>query len=190
MPKQFEFRELSIPGVFLITPFSAVDNRGMFIKDYSQKVFAEKGIKFEPAETLCLYSHSNVLRGLHVQREKGQSKLIRCVTGLIWAVAVDLRYNSSSFGKWIGEELSPGKELFIPQRFALGTYALQDSVLECMCGEPFCEEYDDGIRWDDRDLNISWPIKSDMERPIVSDKDRNLLSFRHYIKQKDSSFTN
>ena len=169
MINQYDFTELSLSGVFQITPFSSTDNRGMLVKDYSQKLFKEKGIEFEPVETLCIYSNCNVLRGLHFQRGKGQAKLLRCVSGLIWAVVV-------------GEELTPEKELFVPGGFALGTYALQDSILECKCGEKFYAEYDDGIRWDDGDLNINWPIKINFGELIISDRDKELPSFQHYIK--------
>lgn len=182
MINQYDFTELSLSGVFQITPFSSTDNRGRLVKDYSQKLFKEKGIEFEPVETLCIYSNCNVLRGLHFQRGKGQAKLLRCVSGLIWAVAVDLRCESPTCGKWIGEELTPEKELFIPEWFALGTYALRDSILECKCGEKFYAEYDDGIRWDDGELNISWPIKINFGEPIISDRDKGLPSFQHYIK--------
>lgn len=182
MINQYDFTELSLSGVFQITPFSSTDNRGMLVKDYSQKLFKEKGIEFEPVETLCIYSNCNVLRGLHFQRGKGQAKLLRCVSGLIWAVVVDLRSESSTCGKWIGEELTPEKELFVPGGFALGTYALQDSILECKCGEKFYAEYDDGIRWDDKDLSISWPLEYISNKVILSERDRNLQTYHSYLK--------
>lgn len=182
MLTHYEFKELSLSGVFKITPFQSSDDRGMLIKDYVQEVFEENGIKFEPVENLCIYSKRNVLRGLHFQRMEEQDKLIRCISGLIWAVVVDLRYGSPTFGSWIGEELAHEKELYIPRGFALGTYALQDSILECKCGEKFCPEYDDGICWNDEDLNICWPIEADSGVPIVSAKDKNLQKFKDYAK--------
>lgn len=176
MVQMFQFDKTEFPEVRSITPFCANDDRGGMVKDYAAELFAENGISFIPVETLYIESRRGVLRGLHFQREKPQAKLIRCLTGKVWAVVVDIRGESCSFGRWISEELSGEnkRELFVPEGFAFGTLALEDSLISCKCGEKFYAECDGGIRWNDPDINVRWPLDKGAQRPIVSEKDRTL----------------
>lgn len=183
MIQQFECCELSLAGVMLITPFSYSDNRGEMVKDYSKEFFDMNGIDFQPIETIYIHSRKSVLRGLHFQREKEQPKLVRCISGSIWAAVVDLRVDSPTLGKWLSVELNQmnGKEVFVPGGFAFGTLALEDSFISCKCGEAYYAEYDGGIRWNDPLLDVRWPLDSLENTPIISNKDIQLQSFRDYL---------
>lgn len=176
--QQFEFSGIEIPGVVLIKPFITEDDRGSVIKEYSMQILSDKGINFEPLETLNIHSKKNVLRGLHFQRIEWQSKLIHCISGKIWGVIVDLRVGSGAFGKWYAIELDQTLELYIPLGCAFGSLALEDTILNYACGTNFFNaDYDDGICWHDPELNIDWPLSKHV---VVSEKDKNLQSFRTY----------
>lgn len=181
MVQQFQFERTEFPEVVRITPFSASDDRGALVKDYASGLFAENGIPFEPVETTYIESRQGVLRGLHFQRVKQQPKLIRCLKGNVWSAVIDIRKESPTFGMWMSEELSEsnGIELFVPAGFAFGTLTMENSLLSCKCGERFYAEYDGGIRWDDPDISVRWPLSLGQE-PILSRKDRDLQSLKEY----------
>lgn len=182
---RFEFAETEISGMILITPFFTEDQRGAVLKDYSCEVFGRQAVSFDVKETLYILSYQNVLRGLHVQRIKEQPKLVRCICGHVWSVAVDLRPESATLGKWICVDLTPEnkKELLIPGGCALGTLALADSVLSCKYGEDYDAAYADGIRWNDPQLGIRWPLHKLNGKPVISQKDQCLQSFRNYLEK-------
>lgn len=185
MVRQFQFAKKEFPEVVCITPFCASDDRGGMVKDYAAELFAENGIAFTPVETIYIESRQGVLRGLHFQRVKQQPKLIRCLKGKVWSVVVDIRKASPSFGRWVSEELGTenGLELFVPAGFAFGTLAMEDSLLSCKCGEKFYAEYDSGIRWDDPDIDVQWPLDIEAQGPIVSEKDRTLPFLKEYGRE-------
>lgn len=174
----FIFEETILKGVYLIHPFVRYDERGYFLKDYSKKVFNKNNIEYDLKEVFYTSSQPGVLRGLHFQRVKQQSKLVRCVFGKIYDVVVDLRKDSETFGKWIGFYLSETnkKQLFIPEGFAHGYLVLKPSIVSYKCGEDFYEEYDDGIIWNDNDIGIKWPLHL-VKELIISEKDKNLQTF-------------
>ncbi|UTY30788.1 dTDP-4-dehydrorhamnose 3,5-epimerase [Treponema putidum] len=184
MIRHFNFTPQEIEGVFLITPFCAKDNRGMFIKDYSVDIFEQNNIQHNLKEVFYTYSHKGVIRAMHFQREKQQAKLVRCISGKIFDVVVDLRKISKTFGKWISFELSQKNqhEILIPEGCAHGYLVLENSVVSYKCAEVFYSEYDDGIMWDDPDLNIQWPLDliGGREKLVISEKDRKLNSFMEY----------
>ncbi len=182
MARQYAFDELAIAGVIQITPFFSSDERGSSSKDYSREVFRDHGIRFDPVEILTIVSKKNVLRGLHFQKARGQGKLIRCISGNVWAVVADVRKDSKTCGKWVSAEISDGKELIIPKDCAFGTYALEDSQMMCMCDDVFVAEYAAGIRWDDPTLKIEWPFMG-QEMPTISEKDAGLPLFEDYLKE-------
>lgn len=125
-------------------------------------------------------SSYGVLRGLHFQNEKPQAKLIRVIEGTIFDVIVDLRKDSSSFGQWLGIELSDtnNKMLYVPQGFAHGFLTLSENAqIVYKCSELYYKELESGIRWNDPQLNIDWPIKH-IENIILSDKDKLLPFFK------------
>ncbi len=170
----FEFEELNIKGIYLIKTKSFEDKRGYFIESYKESDFFKKGIKVKFKQDNISFSYKNVLRGLHFQKKpKAQAKLIRCIKGEIMDVAVDLRKDSETFGKWVSVILSEENKnmLFIPEGFAHGFYVLSNlAIVLYKVSEEYSEELDGGIRWNDPDINIDWPSKS----PLLSEKDKNL----------------
>lgn len=181
MVRPFEIKTISLSGAMAITAFQAADERGSMVKAYSRELLLEHGIDFIPIESLHITSKAGVLRGLHFQMVKPQPKLISCVYGRIWCALADIRKDSPTFGKWIYKELTgeSGEELYVPGGCAFGSLALEDSLISCQCGEQFYAEYDSGIRWDDPELKIRWPLTKD---PILSDKDKKLKSFREFVR--------
>jgi len=158
------------------------DERGFFVECYNKKSFEENGLKYNFVQDNHSRSKYGVLRGLHFQRGKGQAKLLRCLKGSIFDVAVDLRRDSTTFGQWFGVELSEDnfKMLMIPGEFAHGFVTLSDEIdLLYKCDDFYNKEMESGIMWDDRDINIDWPIPD--EDIIVSDRDKTNLAFRDFI---------
>ena len=173
----FEFRRLEIPDVVLVIPDRYKDERGFFQEVYKKTVFKENGIDVDFNQLNMSYSKKGVIRGLHYQLPpKPQAKLVRCVYGEIYDVAVDVRKKSPYFGKWVGENLSfgNGKLFFIPEGFAHGFAVLSDyAVVEYFVSNEYCPECEAGIVYNDSELKIDWPV----ENPIVSKKDLDLPYF-------------
>lgn len=187
MVRNFEFQETEISGLVKIVPFRFEDARGCLLKTFSQEVFEKNGWPHDFSKELVIEkNHAGVIRGLHVQRVKPPAKLASCVSGRLWAAVIDLRKDSPSFGKWQGFDLSAvgGEELLIPGGCAMGYLALEASVFVCQYSEKFYPEYDGGIRWDDPELGVEWPLETvgGLEKVILSDKDRNLQSFRAFME--------
>lgn len=168
----FEFKKLDLDGVILVTPKVFDDKRGFFLESYKKSEFFENGITVEFKQDNHSKSTKGVLRGLHYQLPPhAQAKLVRCTKGKIFDIAVDIRKNSPTFGKWIGEVLSEEnkKMLFIPVGFAHGFVVLSDEAeLSYKATEEYSPESDKGIKWNDPTININWGI--DYE-PIISEKD-------------------
>lgn len=137
------------------------------------------------SEVFYTTSKKGVLRGLHFQREKQQAKLVRCITGHIYDVVVDLRANSSTFKKWLGFDLGGAKfnEILVPGGCAHGYVVFEDSVVSYKCNEKFYGEYDDGIIWDAPLIAVDWKIDQigGVDNLIISDKDKNLQCFDEFI---------
>ena len=125
------------------------------------------------------YSKKSVLRGLHFQKHPfEQGKLVQVLIGKIYDVAVDINKNSKNFGKWKGTELDINKQLYIPPGFAHGFQALEDSIILYKCTNYYNKDSEYTIIYDDKDLNIKWPI----ENVIISEKDKHGITFKNYIK--------
>jgi len=184
MIQKFSFNKTNFSSVFLIDPFIAFDDRGFFLKDYSQETFAQNGINHDLKEVFYTHSHKNVIRAIHFQREKEQAKLVRCLKGSIFDVVVDLRPKSTTFGQWQGFYLSDEnkQEILVPKNFGHGYLVLEESVVSYKCAEKFYGEFDDGIIWNDKEMNIKWPLEKVGEL-ILSDKDKNLQTFSEYKKK-------
>lgn len=184
MVQRFEFKELDLKGAYLITPFYATDDRGGLIKDYNVDTFRENGISHELKEVFYTISKRGVIRAIHFQLIKQQAKLVRCVSGHVYDVIVDLRIGSPTFGQWRGFDLSGENqlELFIPEGFGHGYLVLEDSVVSYKCGEVFYGEGDSGIMYNDADIGIVWPFEKigGKEKLIISEKDKNLMSLQEY----------
>ena len=179
----FCFKNTQIKGLKLIIPFFSSDNRGFFTKCYERELFLKNGIDMNPYEELRSFSRKGVVRGLHFQRKHSQDKLIQVLNGSVYDVVVDLRYNSSTFGKWQSFYLSSENRnmLYIPKGFAHGFLSLEDNTLfNYLCGEKYYPEYDSGIVWNDDTLKIEWPLKK-VDEIIVSERDLNLQSFKEFI---------
>ena len=167
----FIFKKLSIPEVVLIEPRVFSDERGFFMENYKYSEFADFGIKNKFVQDNHSKSARNVLRGLHFQTlPKAQAKLVRCIKGEIFDVAVDIRKGSPTYGKWVREILSEEnkKELFTPVGFAHGFCVLSDEAeIIYKSSDEYSPENEQAIAWNDPAINIAWPIKN----PIVSEKD-------------------
>ena len=187
MVQKFEFQKLELKGAFLIKPFCATDNRGGFIKDYNVETFKANGIEHELKEVFYTISKKGVIRAIHFQLVKQQAKLVRCVSGHVYDVIVDLRPDSPTFGKWLGFDLTGENmnELYIPQYFGHGYLVLEDSIVSYKCGEVFYGEGDSGIMYNDKDLNIKWPFDKigGEKNLIISDKDKSLFSLKGFLEK-------
>lgn len=181
--RKFNFQELMLSDSFLIEPFVVNDKRGSFIKDYSQEVFEDNGIFHELKEVFYTISKKGVIRAIHFQRVKEQAKLVRCISGEIFDVIVDLRPDSPTFKKWLGFNLSGEnmRQLYIPPGFGHGYLVLKDAIVSYKCDEKFYPEYDTGIIWNDPTIGIKWPLEKISNSLILSEKDENLPSFIDYF---------
>ncbi|MBN2040876.1 MAG: dTDP-4-dehydrorhamnose 3,5-epimerase [Spirochaetes bacterium] len=170
----FKFTNLDLEGLVLVEPMVFPDDRGFFMESYKKSDFAGHGIGFDFVQDNHSLSGKDVVRGLHYQHSpKSQGKLVRVVRGAAWDVAVDIRKNSPNFLKWMSIELSEDnkKMFYIPPGFAHGFLALTHEVhLLYKCTEGYDSSLDAGIRWNDPDIGVEWPVKN----PIVSEKDKVL----------------
>ena len=170
----FTFKRLNISDVILVEPKLFSDDRGFFLESFKTSDFLSIGIDKKFVQDNFSHSIRGVIRGLHFQRTpKAQAKLVTALKGEIFDVAADIRKNSPTYGKWIGEILSESnhKLLYIPEGFAHGFCVLSEEadVLYKVSNE-YSSEHEEGIIWSDPKLNIQWPIT----KPIVSDKDGEL----------------
>lgn len=184
MITKFSFEELDLKGAYKIQPFYATDERGGFVKDYNIDMFKANGIEHELKEVFYTISKRGVIRATHFQLMKQQPKLVRCISGHVYDVIVDLRPDSPTFGQWRGFDLTGENqvELYIPKFFGHGYLVIEDSVVSYKCGEVFYCEGDSGIMYNDPDINIKWPFEliGGEENLIISEKDKNLMSLDEY----------
>lgn len=182
----FEFQKTQIAGMLLIHPLMFPDERGLYKKHYEKAAFMRNGITCEFTESSDLFSRKGSLRGLHFQTEQSQAKLIRVISGALFDVAIDLRMDSETFGQYHTElmKAEEHKLLFIPEGFAHGFIALQEgTVFSYQCSGRYIPEACGGIRWDDPDLNIPWPLEEfGVEAVIATEKDRNWPTLAEYRK--------
>lgn len=185
--QKFSFEELPLKGAYLIKPFFADDLRGGFVKDYSKEVFEKNGINHELLEVFYTISKKGVLRAIHFQEVNHQPKLVRCVSGKVFDVIVDLRPESPTFKKWLGFYLTGENmdELLVPAHFGHGYLVLEDSIVSYKCAAPFDGEHDSGIMYNDPDINVKWPFEEigGEDKLIISEKDKNLQTFEEYLKK-------
>lgn len=162
-----------IEGLKIITPTVFGDSRGYFMETYNYNDFAEAGITEKFVQDNQSASKKGVLRGLHFQINYPQDKLVRVVNGEVFDVAVDVRKDSDTFGKWFGVVLSAEnkKQFFIPKGFAHGFMVLSDYAEFCYkCTDFYHPNDEGGIYYADKEIGIDWPIPEGMEL-IMSDKD-------------------
>ena len=168
----FRFTPTSIPTVIVIEPLIIPDDRGFFVETYKRSEFAANGITDTFIQCNQSRSVRGTLRGLHYQRSpKSQGKLVHVLYGEIYDVAVDLRADVSTYGKWTAVPLSSQnkKILYVPPGFAHGFCVISDEAeVSYMTSEEYAPSLEGGVLWNDPDLNIVWPITE----PQLSDRDR------------------
>lgn len=168
----------SIPDVLLVEPKVFGDDRGFFFESFNQKVWSElTGITTGFVQDNHSRSAKNVLRGLHYQLVRPQGKLVRVVSGEVFDVAVDIRKDSPTFGKWVGEILSAEnkKQLWVPEGFAHGFLVLSDfAEFLYKTTDYWYPEYERSIVWNDPELAINWPLA---DEPLLAAKDREGKNF-------------
>lgn len=177
--------ETFLKGCFVIEPEVYNDTRGLFFESFSKKIFKEKtGLEIDFVQDNISISKYGVIRGLHIQKEPfGQSKLIKVVTGKILDVVVDIRKDSSTFGNHFSIELSAenNKQLFIPKGFLHGFSSLaNNTIVSYKCDSYYNSSSEDGVIYNDTQLNINWKLKK--EEIILSGKDKLLLPFNRLNK--------
>jgi len=186
----WNFEKLDMEGAYVITPFFADDVRGSFLKDYSKEIFEANGIFHDLAEVFYTTSHKGVIRAIHFQRVKHQAKIVRCISGKVYDVIIDLRKDSPTFMKWRGFYLTGDNnvELLVPEGFGHGYLVIENSIVSYKCNEKFYKEYDSGIRYDDPNMGIIWPFEEigGKDKVIEVDKDKQLPTFESFIKEYDT----
>ena len=180
-----------IKGLTIIHPHVFEDERGYFIKDFERSFYAENELPVDFLETNESKSKKGTIRGLHFQQRYSQGKLIRVIKGAVYDVAVDLRFDSPTFGKWMGFELSEYNHdiLYIPEGFAHGFLALKDdSIFSYKCTNKYAPEFDSGIRFNDPEIGVEWPVDKigGWDNVITSSKDSKLQSFAEFVNRHES----
>jgi dTDP-4-dehydrorhamnose 3,5-epimerase len=163
--------QTSLPGVLLIEPKVIGDARGFFIETFHERRYAEAGITGPFLQDNLSRSVRGTLRGLHFQEPHAQGKLVSCLRGTVFDVAVDIRRGSPTFGRWFGAELSDEnyRQMWVPPGFAHGVCVLSDHAdFSYKCTALYRPEHDRGIAWDDPEIGVAWPIAS----PLLSAKDQ------------------
>lgn len=187
MIQKWNFKELDLKGAYLIKPFFASDKRGGLIKDYNIDEFKDHGINHELKEVFYTLSKKGVIRASHFQLIKQQPKLVRCLSGHVYDVIIDLRSDSPTYGQWRGFHLTAENmySLFVPAYFAHGYLVIKDSIVSYKAAEVFYEGGDSGIMYNDPDIGIEWPFEliGGKENLIISEKDLNLMSFKEYTEK-------
>ena len=165
------FIKLEIPDVVLIEPRVFGDARGFFLETWSARVFQEHGLPLEFVQDNLSRSSQGVLRGLHYQLQHSQGKLVRCTSGSVFDVAVDLRKSSSSFGGWVGVNLSAEnkRSMWIPPGFAHGFLTLSESAdFQYKCTDIYHPASERTIRWNDPSIGIKWPVPEGVKVELSS----------------------
>lgn len=167
-----EFSPLAIPDVILIKPDVFRDHRGFFLESWQKVKFQSAGIELDFVQDNHSCSVKNVLRGLHYQIQKPQGKLIRAIRGKVFDVAVDLRRESPTFGKWVSAILSAEnfQMLWVPPYFAHGFLVLSENAeFVYKATDYYAPDFERSILWNDPDIGIDWPLSG--SEPILSGKD-------------------
>ncbi|MDX9905455.1 MAG: dTDP-4-dehydrorhamnose 3,5-epimerase [Bacteroidales bacterium] len=176
-----KIHKTEIEDLLVIHPDVFPDERGYFFESYQKEKFREAGLNWDFVQDNESMSMKGVLRGLHVQLPPyAQGKLVRVVSGSVLDVAVDLRKNSATYGKWASFRISAENKwmAFIPAGFAHGFLVLEDhTIFQYKCTNYYNKESESGIIWNDPDLNIDWGI----EHPLVSEKDLKGLRFKDFV---------
>ena len=174
----FTIKETPIKGLAVIEPKVFGDERGFFMETYNKKSFEELGLTMDFVQDNHSKSKKGVLRGLHFQTKHTQGKLVHVIKGSVYDVAVDLRKDSETFGKWHAVKLSAENKLmfYIPEGFAHGFLTLEDETeFTYKCTDLYAPEYDSGILWNDETINIDWKFEEfgiNSDELTISEKDK------------------
>ena len=169
---KFVFTKTEIEGVYVIEPTAFGDHRGYFMEVYNQNDFLAAGLDYTFVQDNQSSSRKGVLRGLHFQKTHPQAKLVRVLKGEVFDVAVDLRKDSATYGKWVGVLLSGenNKQFMIPRGFAHGFLVTSDyAEFAYKCDDFYHPEDEGGLIWNDPDIAIQWP---EVEEILLSEKDK------------------
>lgn len=170
----FEFIKTPIDDLIVIEPKVFGDDRGYFMETYVEREFFNNGVAVNFVQDNQSRSRKGVLRGLHFQKENPQGKLVRCIEGEVFDVAVDLRKNKKSYGQWYGVILSDEnrKQFYVPEGFAHGFLTLSEYATFCYkCTRYYAPSDEGGIMWNDPDIAVKWPIEESMT-VMLSEKDK------------------
>jgi dTDP-4-dehydrorhamnose 3,5-epimerase len=175
-----EFIDTGIEGLWLIKPKVFADNRGYFFESYNKDIFEKNGLNLNFIQDNQSLSGKGVLRGLHFQNPPfAQGKLVRVITGAVFDVAVDIRKNSPTYGKYYGAELTEENKMmmYVPEGFAHGFLTLRDNtIFSYKCTNVYNKASEDCIKWDDKNIGINWNVKD----PILSEKDLHGKPFNEF----------
>ncbi len=182
----FRFKKTEIEGVLIIEPHMFTDERGLYKKYYEKNIFAENEITSRFTESSDLLSKKGALRGLHYQTKDPQAKLVHVVSGVLFDVALDLRPYSKTFGKYHTElmKAEQHRSIYIPEGFAHGFISLtDDTIFSYQSTGSYIPKACGGIRWDDPELAIPWPLKAySIDRVIATEKDQNWPTLAEYME--------
>ena len=179
MKSTFGIIPTTLKDAVIVTPFSTDDARGNFTKDFEKNFFISVGLDADLSETFYATNiKSGTIRGMHFAYKNPQSKLVRCVSGEILDVIVDLRKNSPTYLKWEGFRLSSENNLslYVPKGFAHGYITIKPGVVSYKCSGVYDSRYDTGIHYKDPTFNIKWPF-DEVEEIIISEKDDALKTY-------------
>jgi len=172
-----------LPGLVVIEPTVHRDARGWFLESWRESRYREHGIDVGFVQDNHSRSQRGTLRGLHAQlAPRAQAKLVRCVSGAIFDVAVDIRRGSPTYGGWAGFELSAEnfRQLYIPAGFAHGFCVLSETAeVEYKCSEVYAPEHEIAIAWNDPRIGVRWPVQD----PVLSPRDREALPLADWARQ-------
>jgi dTDP-4-dehydrorhamnose 3,5-epimerase len=178
-----EVIETELNGLFVLKPKVFEDERGYFYESYNQNLFKQAGINFDFVQDNQSLSQKGVLRGLHFQNPPhAQGKLVRVITGSVYDVAVDIRKDSKTYGKWFGLELTEKNKwmMFVPPGCAHGFLTLENNtIFSYKCTNFYNKASEDCLLWNDKDLNIDW----NFDKPLLSAKDLEGKPFKGFLSQ-------
>lgn len=181
--QNFNFIKTEIEDLYIIEPKVFIDNRGYFMETYNARAFKEAGLNMVFVQDNQSKSKQGILRGLHFQYKYPQGKLVRVTKGKVFDVAVDIRNNSKTFGKWYGIVLSEEnkKQFYVPEGFAHGFLVLSDEAeFVYKCTDFYHPEDEGGIQWNDTYVNIDWPLDK-VKEIVLSEKDKKWKPLRETI---------
>jgi dTDP-4-dehydrorhamnose 3,5-epimerase len=167
-----------LAGLLVVHPKVHLDARGFFFESYNEPRYVAAGIDVRFVQDNHSSSVQGTLRGLHAQLQRPQAKLLRCIEGSIFDVAVDVRCGSETYGQWFGIELSTAnhRQLFVPAGFLHGFCVTSPSAqVEYKCSDVYVPDDQVGVRWNDPDIGIQWPVTE----PILSEKDAHAAFLKH-----------